>query len=72
MRLLICVGGIGAALHVNTNLVAQVTIVPERFLRGAPLLAPLLFANMGLLGLAVLLDPSEPHDGAVDQTLSAQ
>lgn len=47
MLLLIAVGGIGA-------------VVVERFLRGAPVLAPLLFANVGLLGLLVLLDPAEP------------
>jgi hypothetical protein len=33
--------------------------VPERFLRGAPIMAPMLFANMGLIGLIVLLDPLE-------------
>ncbi len=59
MLLLIAVGGVGALLHVNANLVAQATIIPERFLRGAPFLAPLLFSNMGLLGLVVLLDPRE-------------
>ena len=47
MLLLIAVGGIGA-------------VVVERFLRGAPVLASLLFANVGLLGLLVLLDPAEP------------
>jgi hypothetical protein len=29
----------------------------ELFIRGAPFLAPLLFANMGALGLIALLDP---------------
>ena len=33
------------------------TVVIERFLRGAPPLAPLLFSNMGMLGLLALLDP---------------
>jgi len=33
--------------------------VVERFLRGSPLLAPLLFANVGLMGLLALLDPNE-------------
>jgi hypothetical protein len=59
MLLLIAVGVIGAALHVRANLTAQGTVVVERFLRGAPVLAPLLFANVGLLGLLVLLDPAE-------------
>lgn len=59
MVLLLLVGAIGAALHINTNLIAEGTIVGERFIRGAPFLAPLLFANMGMLGLIVLLDPTE-------------
>jgi len=57
--LLIGVGVVGAVLHIQTDLVGQNAIVVERFLRGAPFLAPLLFANMGALGLIVLLDPSE-------------
>jgi hypothetical protein len=59
MILLILVGLVGAVLHVRENLTAQSVLVPERFLRGAPLLAPLLFCNMGLLGLLALLDPRE-------------
>jgi hypothetical protein len=59
MLLLIAIGVMGATLHVRANLTAQGTLVVERFLRGAPVLAPLLFANVGLLGLLVLLDPAE-------------
>jgi hypothetical protein len=59
MALLILVGGIGALLHVDVNLIGRSTLIPERFLRGAPFMAPLLFANMGMIGLIVLLDPSE-------------
>lgn len=59
MVMLIIVGLIGFLLHLNSNLVAQGTIIVERFLRGSPTLAPMLFANMGLLGLLVLLDPHE-------------
>jgi hypothetical protein len=59
MLAMILIGAIGAALHANSNLIAQGTIVAERFLRGAPFLAPLLFANVGALGLIVLLDPDE-------------
>lgn len=59
MVMLIVVGIIGFMLHAGTNLVAQGTIVVERFIRGSPLLAPLLFANVGLLGLIVLLNPQE-------------
>jgi hypothetical protein len=59
MLLLMVVGTTGLALHIATNLIAQGTIVGERFLHGAPVLAPLLYANMGMLGLIALLDPSE-------------
>jgi hypothetical protein len=59
MLLLILVGVVGAILHVQVNLTADSTFVPERFLRGAPFLAPLLFSNMGGLGLLALLDPRE-------------
>ena len=58
MLLLIVVGVIGAVLHIDNNLTSEGTIVGERFIRGAPFLAPLLFSNMGLLGLIVLLDPT--------------
>lgn len=56
LALLMVVGITGAVLHVNTNITGQGAIIVERFLRGAPLLAPLLFANMGLLGFLVLLE----------------
>jgi hypothetical protein len=54
------VGFIGFVLHLNSNLVAQGTIVIECILRVSPTLAPLLFANIGLLGLLTHLDPAEP------------
>ena len=59
MLLLIVVGAVGAILHVQGNLTAQGDVVVERFIRGAPFLAPLLFANVGTLGLIVLMDPRE-------------
>jgi hypothetical protein len=59
MVLMILVGLIGSSLHIQENLTAQGTIVGERFIRGAPFLAPLLFTNMGALGLIALLDPQE-------------
>lgn len=59
LLLCIAVGLVGAILHINANLIAEGTIVGERFIRGAPFLAPLLFCNMGALGLIVLLDPRE-------------
>jgi len=57
MLLLVITGLIGAALHVDDNLTAGGKFVAERFIRGAPFLAPLLYANMGGLGLIALLDP---------------
>ena len=58
MVLLCLVGAVGAILHINDNLSLN-TVVIERFIRGAPVLAPLLFANMGSLGLVALLDAGE-------------
>jgi hypothetical protein len=57
MVLMIAVGIIGAILHIQEDLTASGAFVAERFIRGAPFLAPLLFANMGSLGLFVLLGP---------------
>jgi hypothetical protein len=59
MLLLIGVGVVGSLLHIQSNLTSENAIVGERFLRGAPFMAPLLFADMGSLGLLVLLDPRE-------------
>ncbi len=59
MLFLIVVGLSGAWLHVQADLTASGSFVPERFLRGAPVLAPLLFSDIGVLGLLVLLDPRE-------------
>jgi hypothetical protein len=59
MVVMILVGILGVYFHVNTNLVSEGTFVGERFLRGAPFMAPLLFCNMGMIGLALLLDPRE-------------
>ena len=57
MGLLLVVGPLGFVLHLLRNLGPGGTIVVERLLRGAPVLAPMVFANMGLLGMLVLLDP---------------
>ena len=61
MILMIAVGAIGAVLHIQFDLTSTNTIVVERFIRGAPVLAPLLFANMGLFGLLVLLPTQKPE-----------
>jgi hypothetical protein len=59
MLMLIVTGLVGAVLHIGGNLSAQGTIIIERFVRGSPILAPTVFANFGLIGLLVLLDPAE-------------
>ena len=62
MLLFIAVGLIGALLHFNSNLVNTGVVVFERFIKGAPFLAPMLFANVGMIGLIVLLDPTEKRN----------
>lgn len=59
MLLMVLVGMIGSGLHVVHDLTAQNVIVNERFIRGAPVLAPLLFSDIGTIGLLVLFDPGE-------------
>jgi hypothetical protein len=61
MIAMIITGVLGLYFHINANLVSEGTIIGERFLRGAPFMAPLLFCNMGLVGLAILLDPAEKN-----------
>lgn len=59
MLLLIAVGLIGFVLHSGSSLTSAGAIVIERFLRGSPLLAPLLFCNVGVMGLLALLAPGD-------------
>ena len=59
MLLLVAVGVHGLVLHTEASLTTEGVIVVERFLRGSPLLAPLLFCNVGVMGLLALLDPRE-------------
>jgi hypothetical protein len=59
MLALILLGITGMLLHIDENLIAGGAIVTERFIRGAPFLAPMLFADMGTLGLISLLSPHE-------------
>lgn len=66
MLLLIVVGITGLVLHVQQNLTAGGLVIQERFVRGAPFLAPMLFANMGALGLITLLDPTEKETEKID------
>jgi hypothetical protein len=66
MGLLVLVGMTGVVLHILHNLSQENAIVVERFLRGAPFLAPMLFSDMGALGLVILLDPKEKSEGEGD------
>ena len=59
MGLMIAVGVIGAGLHIAQNVTTMGQFVTERFIRGAPVFAPLLFANIGAIGIIALLDPKE-------------
>ena len=59
MVLMVLVGVLGMVLHILRDLTSQDNIVYERFLRDAPILAPMLFSDIGTLGLIVLLDPVE-------------
>lgn len=53
MLLMVWVGVMGMGLHINADLPEgpQGGINTERLIRGAPVMAPMLFANMGLLGI---------------------
>jgi hypothetical protein len=56
MILMSVVGVLGFGLHINVDLPEGGRgIVLERFIRGAPPLAPLLFANMGILGIITMV-----------------
>ncbi len=57
MLLMILTGVLGAVLHIGDNLTSRGVIVAERFISGAPFMAPLLFANTGMFGLVALLNP---------------
>lgn len=62
MVLLLATGVVGLILHIAHDLTPSGAIVVERFIRGAPFLAPMLFTLMGTFGLVVLLDPVEVRE----------
>jgi hypothetical protein len=59
MTLLIVIGAVGAVLHLRVDLGPSGQMVSERLIEGAPLMAPLLFSNMGVVGLVALLSVRE-------------
>ncbi|MCA9884157.1 MAG: hypothetical protein KC708_14335 [Anaerolineae bacterium] len=65
MLLMIGVGVIGLGLHINADLPEGVAgLQIERFIRGAPVMAPMLFAIMGSFGLITMIDA--PVDDGVE------
>jgi hypothetical protein len=57
MSAMIFTGLLGSYLHIRQDLTASGIVVLERFIRGAPVLAPMLFADMGAIGFIALLEP---------------
>jgi hypothetical protein len=62
MTVMVITGILGSILHIENNLTSEGVIVGERFIRGAPFLAPLLFSDIGAIGFLVLLDPKEREE----------
>ncbi len=58
MLVMIAVGVLGFGLHINADLPesAEGGLQVERFIRGAPPMAPMLFAIMGSFGLLTMID----------------
>ncbi len=57
MGLMAVTGLLGVWFHFQDNVTSRGLIVAERFIRGAPIMAPLLYANVALFGIAVLFRP---------------
>lgn len=70
MVLMLVMGVMGSALHINADLPesAEGGIVVERFIRGAPIMAPMLFAIMGSFGLIAMID-AETVDHVEENTV---
>jgi len=68
MLFIALVGAVGIALHIADNLAVSNLIVDERFIRGAPLLAPLLFSDIASIGVIILMEPGgENHRGETEK-----
>ena len=57
MVAMVVTGLLGVWFHFADNVTSRGLIVAERFIRGAPIMAPLLYANVGLFGVVTLMDP---------------
>lgn len=63
MILMIVMGVLGMGLHINADLPeGSAGIQIERFIRGAPIMAPMLFAIMGSFGLIAMIDAEVQED----------
>lgn len=73
MILMVIVGVVGLGLHINADLPETGReIVAERFIRGAPPLAPLLFANLGLLGIITMVGAEVKEQEKQDSPLEVK
>ncbi|HEX9018017.1 MAG TPA: hypothetical protein VF806_02460 [Anaerolineaceae bacterium] len=59
MILMVLTGMLGSTLHILRDVTSLGVVVGERLIHGAPVMAPMLFANMGAFGIIILLDPGE-------------
>ena len=59
MLAMVVTGVLGAYFHVGDNLTSRGSVVAERFIRGAPVMAPFMYSMVGVFGLVALLDPAE-------------
>ena len=68
MVLMIVMGVLGMGLHINADLPeGDAGLQVERFIRGAPVVAPMLFAVMGSFGLLTMIDaPTESLEDTVE------
>ncbi len=59
MVLMILTGVMGLYLHIQFDLTSRGELVLERMIQGAPFMAPMLFADIGAIGLIALLNPEK-------------
>ena len=66
MVMMVAMGVLGLGLHINADLPeGEAGLQMERFIRGAPVMAPMLFAIMGSFGLIAMIDaPVEEEDAS--------
>lgn len=63
MMLMVATGLLGVLFHLDDNLTSRGVVVAERFVRGAPIMAPLLYANVGVFGIVTLMNPARDQPG---------